>query len=460
MLAKDLAAALAEIYGDLHLTLSRIQGKGVFLTLDSLQCSVNIGACISTGVLFLLVQEIGGATIPGAAQLRLAILAVCDFLVTVAGGIVGQIYILAQIFIEIIAHNGDQVTAYVAGCIFQIGVLAVGILAVLHRQTYAVALGDLLANGIKAGITDIAFVAKGAGSGRGKAPVAVAAKAVVKVHQGGVFGQNISAQAVHQHGDGGSGTDDAAVVGVTLPLRNGRGLQQHCGRRYHGLLIVSAGIPPVFVIGVLPGGVQQAQDRHCFRLLHGTQHSLQLECLGSVFAADQQRTVAAAGEGIGIGPAVLLLTVLAGMTVHAFGAGTGDEGAPLTPGDPIGPTVVFLAFAIHPTVILGDVSTAKNLHTGTLGGVSVPGSYQIVKIAGLENRRQPFAAAGLFQAQSAVTDAVGVFQIKKLALLKVLVGGDLQLIADHRNHFRRIVVLKQDHDYSLLFYDHCFHKKI
>ena len=321
-----------------------------------------------------------------------------------------------------------------AGSVFQIGDGVLFLVAVFNRQAHAVALGDLLTDGFEAGIGNIAFIAVSAGGGTGEAPVAVAAKAVVIVQQGHVLGQQVGALGVHQHGDGGGRADHVAVIGVTGHLGNSGGVQQHRRRGLHGLFGIGALALPVGIVGVLPGGGQQAQRRHCLAILSGVEHHLQLEGGGGELAAGVQRTVAAAVEGIGKGPAVIFLAVLAGMAVLAIGAVAGDVGAPGTPAQPVGPAVVGIAVPVGPTVIFGQIHASKDLHPGAHGGVGVPGGHQIVKrLGGFEHRGEVDGLAGFLHAQGAVAQLVGKGQSKQLTGGKTCVIGDLNMVADNRN---------------------------
>ena len=130
------------------------------------------------------------------------------------------------------------------------------------------------------------------------------------------------------------------------------------------------------------------------------------------------------------------------MLILKIGAVAGDVGAPLAPGDPVGPTVVGIAVPIGPAVIFGQVDAAPDLGPGTCRRFGVPGGNQIVKGQfGLENGGEEDGLTVLFHTDGTVTQLVGMNQIDHLAGSKGIVGGQLDMIANNFHHGRGQIIL-------------------
>ena len=130
------------------------------------------------------------------------------------------------------------------------------------------------------------------------------------------------------------------------------------------------------------------------------------------------------------------------MLILKIGAVAGDVGAPLTPGDPVGPTVIGVAVPVGPAVIFGQIDTAPDFDPGSGGGFGVPRGNQIIKGQfGLENGGEEDGLTVLFHSDGTVTQLVGMNQIDHLTGSKGIVGGQLDMIANNFHHGRGQIIL-------------------
>ena len=149
VLAEALALALLEVGGDPQQAVLGGQSPYTGLLLHGHQGSRDIVTDIQAGAGLLAVDEIGGAAVPALVQLGLTVFAMGNLAVGLAGGVVGAVDILAQLLAEIVAHDGDQMAGHPLGSVFQIGLVVIGLVAVLHRQGHGVTAAQFLADGGK-----------------------------------------------------------------------------------------------------------------------------------------------------------------------------------------------------------------------------------------------------------------------------------------------------------------------